>query len=320
MSKEIDGSKTVSLLREHDRILILTHKSPDGDTLGCASALSRVLLSWGKTVRVVNSDPIPAKYSFLLEDLPEEDFEPEYIVAVDVADTTLLGDPLSQYSDRIDLCIDHHVSNRKYAEYLHLNPNDGAACLTLYRLFRENGIEITKDMADALYTGLSTDTGCFRYTNANAEAYRAAADLIDCGADNGRINEIMFETKPASYYLLLQETLQGMRMYSDNRIAVMKVTQEMLERTGATEDQCDAICAISKTIEGVELGITMKEKKDGRYKFSLRTRNLLDASALAKLLGGGGHVRASGCDAGFEEEKALQILLDAAEKELEASV
>lgn len=309
MSEDVSIEQVYDLLRTHDRFLILTHKSPDGDTLGCASALTRALLAMGKQARFENSDVIPEKYLFLYDDIPVLDFEPQYIIAVDVADTNLLGDKLSVYADKVDLCIDHHVSNRRYAKYLHLNANDGAAALTLYRIFTTCGVEITRPMANDLYTGLSTDTGCFRYTNANAEAYRAAAGLIELGADNGKINELMFETKPLSYYKLVQETLKSMRMFCDSKVAVFKVTQDMLNRTGATEDQCDAICAMSRTIEGVEVGITMKQRKNGHYKFSLRTRDSLDASEICKLLGGGGHVRAAGCDAGDDEEESLQTML-----------
>lgn len=309
MSEDVSITQVYDLLRTHDNFLILTHKSPDGDTLGCASALTRALLSMGKKARFENSDVIPEKYAFLYDDIPVPEFEPEYIIAVDVADTKLLGDKLSVYADKVDLCIDHHISNRRYAKYLHLHAEDGAAALTLYRIFTTCGVEITPAMASDLYTGLSTDTGCFRYTNANAEAYRAAAGLIELGADNGKINELMFETKPLSYYKLVQETLGSMRMFCDSKVAVFKVTQEMLHRTGATEDQCDAICAMSRTIEGVEVGITMKQRKDGKYKFSLRTRDKLDASEICRLLGGGGHVRAAGCDAGPDEEESLQTML-----------
>lgn len=320
MSEDISIAEVAEELQNHDNFLILTHNSPDVDTLGCASALTRALQGMGKHARFVNSDEIPEKYAFLYRDIPVEEFEPEYIVAVDIADTTLLGDSLSVYADKVDLCIDHHVSNRRFAKKLHLNPNDGAASLTLYRIFTESGIPITEEMACDLYTGLTTDTGCFRYSNANADAYRAAAGLIECGADNGKINELMFETKPMSYYRLVQRTLSEMRMYCDSKVVVFKITQEMLRETGATEDQCDAICAMSRTIEGVEAGITMKQKTDGRYKFSLRTRESLDASEICRLLGGGGHVRAAGCDAGTEEEEALRTMLEFISGKLQVAI
>lgn len=309
---KIDSDRVAELLQEKDNILILTHKNPDGDTLGCGVALCRVLQGLGKNARVENSDIIPKRYSYLFEDLQVMDFEPEFIVAVDVADTKLLGERLEGlYSDRVDLCIDHHGSNREFAKELYLRSEDGAASLSLYRIIKKMGVPVTPQIATALYTGLSTDTGCFRYSNASSECYRVAAELIDSGADSARINVLMFETKPLSYFRLLTEVLAGMRTFCNGRVIVLKVTRDMFDRTGATPDQCDAIAAMSRQVEGALCGITMKEKQGGGYKLSLRTHEPLDAAQLCRLLGGGGHARAAGCDSGEDEEASLKILIEA---------
>ncbi len=309
---KIDSDRVAELLQEKDNILILTHKNPDGDTLGCGVALCRVLQGLGKNARVENSDIIPKRYSYLFEDLQVMDFEPEFIVAVDVADTKLLGERLEGlYSDRVDLCIDHHGSNREFAKELYLRSEDGAASLSLYRIIKKMGVPVTPQIATALYTGLSTDTGCFRYSNASSECYRVAAELIDSGADSASINVLMFETKPLSYFRLLTEVLAGMRTFCDGRVIVLKVTRDMFDRTGATPDQCDAIAAMSRQVEGALCGITMKEKQGGGYKLSLRTHEPLDAAQLCGLLGGGGHARAAGCDSGEDEEASLKILIEA---------
>ena len=309
---KIDSDRVAELLQEKDNILILTHKNPDGDTLGCGVALCRVLQGLGKNARVENSDIIPKRYSYLFEDLKVMDFEPEFIVAVDVADTKLLGERLEGlYSDRVDLCIDHHGSNREFAKELYLRSEDGAASLSLYRIIKKMGVPVTPQIATALYTGLSTDTGCFRYSNASSECDRVAAELIDSGADSARINVLMFETKPLSYFRLLTEVLAGMRTFCDGRVIVLKVTRDMFDRTGATPDQCDAIAAMSRQVEGAICGITMKEKQGGGYKLSLRTHEPLDAAQLCGLLGGGGHARAAGCDSGEDEEESLKVLIEA---------
>lgn len=314
---KIDSDRVAELLQEKDNILILTHKNPDGDTLGCGVALCRVLQGLGKNARVENSDIIPKRYSYLFEDLQVMDFEPEFIVAVDVADTKLLGERLEGlYSDRVDLCIDHHDSNREFAKELYLRSEDGAASLSLYRIIKKMGVPVTPQIATALYTGLSTDTGCFRYSNASSECYRVAAELIDSGADSARINVLMFETKPLSYFRLLTEVLADMRTFCDGRVIVLKVTRDMFDRTGATPDQCDAIAAMSRQVEGALCGITMKEKQGGGYKLSLRTHEPLDAAQLCGLLGGGGHARAAGCDSGEDEEESLMILIEAITKAL----
>jgi len=307
--REIDSARVGEQLRANDKILILTHKSPDGDTLGTGAALCRVLQQMGKQARVENSEPIPEKYRFLLEGLAQPDFDPEYIIAVDVADPKLLGDKLSVYADRVDLCIDHHPSNLYYAKEVFCRPEDGAAALTLYRILKEMGEPITPDIATDLYTGLSTDTGCFRYSNTSSEALRVAADLIDAGADNAGINVRMFETKSLAYFRLFQKVLAGLRLYCKGQVAVFKVTREMMEETGATEDMLDAIAPFSRQIAGVKAGVTMKQQADGRYKFSLRTHEPLDASAICQLIGGGGHARAAGSGIVEDEEEALSVIL-----------
>jgi len=314
----IDIKRVIELLNNAEDVLILTHKNPDGDTLGCGVALCRVLRAQGKRANVINGDVIPKRYDYLFEGLEPQDFEPRYIIAVDVADNKLLGDKLNSiYGDKVDLCIDHHGTNVEYAKELFLNSSDGAAALTLFRIFKEMGVNITPDIATALYTGLSTDTGCFRYSNASSESYRVGAELIDLGADNANINVLMFETKPMEYFKLLSETLNGMRTFCDGKVVVLKVTNEMFARTGATPDQCDAIAAMSRQVEGVLCGVTMKEKPNGGFKFSLRTHEPLDASKLCGAFGGGGHKRAAGCDApALEEEKILSQLISNIEKEL----
>lgn len=308
-------SRVGEVLRESEDVLILTHKNPDGDCLGTGAALCRYLLSLGKRATVVNDSPIPAKFDYLFEGLPQEDFEPVTIVAVDVADPKLLG-RYESLADRVDLCIDHHVSNKLYAKETHLCPDDGAAALSLYRIFKELGIPVDKAMADCLYTGLSTDTGCFRYSNANAEAYRAAADLIELGADNAVINTKMFETKPLSQFQVLSDAFAGLRLYCGGKVSVLKISQDMLSRRGADTDAFEFVTAMSRQVEGVLCGITMKQQEDGSYKISLRTHEPLDASALCGLLGGGGHQRAAGCNAGEDEEASLQVILKQIAQEL----
>ncbi len=313
----IDIDRTIECLKSAEDVLILTHKNPDGDTLGCASALCRALHSMGKRAKIINNDVIPAKYDFLFEGIEEQDFEPRYIIAVDVADSFLLGDKLEPiYKDKVDLCIDHHGSNKEFAKELYLMPEDGAASLTILRILKKMGIEITKEIADDLYTGLSTDTGCFRYANSRVEEYEAGAELIKCGADNAKINVLMFETKPMAYFELLSLVLSGMRTFCDGKVIVLKVTNEMFRKTGATQDQCDAIAALSRQVEGALCGITMKEKPAGGFKFSLRTHEPLDAAALCGAFGGGGHMRAAGCDAPDDGEGVLAEMIKLIEKEL----
>ena len=301
---KIDVKACAVLLKEHDNILILTHAQPDGDTLGSGFALLRALLKLGKTARVINDDEIPAKYSYLYEDLHCKPFQEEYIVAVDVATENLLGNLQNKYSGRVDLCIDHHLTNTEYAGSLLLR-DAPAACEIIYDVINELGVPIDEKIANCLYTGISTDTGCFRYASTTAHSYRIAAKLIDAGANNGLINRKMFETKSKTYVNLERLALNGLQLFCQDRVAVITVTQEMYAKTGSNEQETEALAPLTRQIEGVEIGITIREKKDKTCKASLRTYESVNAADLAKYFGGGGHAQAAACrfDCSVEEAK-----------------
>ena len=307
---KINVEKCAKILKDKDNILILTHANPDGDTLGCGFGLCRALLKMGKKARVICADTIPAKYGYLYEDMDMPEFEEDYIVAVDVATENLLGSLADVYSGKIDLCIDHHGTNTEYATYLLLNADAAAAAETVFKVIKALHVKMDKHIADCLYTGLSTDTGCFRYSSATSNTYRAAAELIDCGASNGLINRIMFETKTKTYAALERLAIEGMRFYEDDRICVITVTQKMYELSGSNEQETEAIAPLTRQTEGVEIGLTIREKPDGKCKCSIRTYESVDASKLAAFFGGGGHKQAAACKFDCSYEEATKLLLE----------
>jgi len=307
---KINVEKCAGILRGQDNVLILTHAHPDGDTLGCGFALCRALLKMGKKARVICADVIPAKYDYLYRDLQMPDFAPEYVVAVDVATETLLGSLADQYAGKIDLCIDHHGSNTEYARYLLLNADAAAAAETVFKVIRALGVKIDSHIADCLYTGLTTDTGCFRYASTTSNTYRAAAELIDLGANNGMINRWMFETKTKTYAALERLAIENMRFYESGRVCVITVTQDMYKASGSGEEETEALPPLTRQTEGVEIGLTVREKADGRCKCSIRTYESVDASALAACFGGGGHKQAAACNFDCGVDEAVKQLLE----------
>lgn len=302
----IDVKQCAAILKEKDNILILTHANPDGDTLGSGFALCRALMKIGKICAVENADTIPKKYNYLYEDIAPIKFDPDYVVAVDVATSKLLGNLDGKY--HIDMCIDHHSTNDEYADNLLLE-DVPAACRVIFEVVRELGVDIDKNIANCLYTGLTTDTGCFRYASTTADTYRAAAELIDFGAENGKINRIMFETKSKTYARLERLALDSMRFYENERVAVITVTQEMYRLTGSNEQETEAIAPLTRQIEGVEIGITIREKEDGTCKASIRTFESVNAAQLAKSFGGGGHSQAAACKFDCSVKEARERLI-----------
>lgn len=298
----IDVKQCAELLAQQDNILILTHAHPDGDTLGCGFALCRALMKMGKICGVENADEIPTKYDYLYEDIAPIKFKPDYVVAVDVATPNLLGELDGKY--HIDMCIDHHSTNTEYADNLLLEDLP-AACQLMLEVIKALDVELDEKIADCIYTGLTTDTGCFRYASTTAETYRAAAEMIELGADNGKINRTMFETKTKTYARLERLALDSMRFYEDERVAIITITQEMYKLTGSNEQETEAIAPLTRQIEGVEVGITIREKADGTCKASIRTFESVNAAQLAKSFGGGGHNQAAACrfDCGVKEAR-----------------
>ena len=300
-----DLQRAAELLRAWDKILILSHRSPDGDTLGCASALSRALIALGKSVQFRCADEIPQKFSYMFAGISFGDFEPEKIVTVDVADKALLG-ALEPLGDRVDLAIDHHAIHRPFAKEIWVEADAAAACQLITRLIPALGATITPAIADCLYTGISTDTGCFKYPNATAETYRIAADLIERGARAADINRVMFDTKSRAVIELMKRVYSDMEFFHNGRCAVLCLTNALIAETGVREDELDGTAAIVRQVEGVQFGLTIRERGENEYKISLRAAEPANAAEVCQKFGGGGHKGAAGCTiyAPLEEVKA----------------
>ena len=317
----IDMHETAQLLENSNNILLLCHSHPDGDTLGSATALAHALSAMGKKVRVECSDPIPNDFSFMFEGLENPEFEPELIAAVDVADIKLLGrESEGRYQGRIDLCIDHHASNMLYADKVYLEPDSASTAEVMYLLLRTMNAQITPVMASCLFTGASTDTGCFRSSNTTVRTFEIAAELAKLGADTYNIIQVFFETKTKTYAALERLALDSMRFYFSDKCAVICVTQDMYAKSGSSESEVDRLSNLTRQVEGVLVGATVRELKDGNFKASVRTHGDIDASAICKRLGGGGHMGAAGCTLYGTKQQAINSLLKEVQAELDAFV
>ncbi|MDP4120268.1 MAG: bifunctional oligoribonuclease/PAP phosphatase NrnA [Bacillota bacterium] len=304
----INRSKAVDLLRNNNNFSILTHKSPDGDTLGSAYALCHILQDIGKNARVLVCGEMPKRYDYLRENIIENDFLEEYIVSVDIAADSLLGQ-LESYIGKINLCIDHHPSNTLTADNILIEGDSAATAEIIYELAKLLGVKITKDIAKCIFTGVTTDTGCFRFANTTAKTHRVAADMIDAGCDGTYINRVMFDTKSRSRLEIERMARETMKFFVDGQCAVIYTTLEMIEKANAIDDDMEGISSIPRQVEGVSVGITMREQEDGSYKVSVRTSDGVNASQICQKFDGGGHQGAAGCtvEGGLEEARAKLV-------------
>ncbi len=312
----INLQTAINRLKEKDNIVILLHQFPDGDTIGCGYSLYFALKKLGKKARVECCDVIGERYSFITKDVEFEDFAPDFVVAVDVADVKLLGKKSEEYS-KIDLCIDHHGSNCGYATETYVDADSAAACEILYEVV--NGLvgDVDLNSATALYTGISTDTGCFKFTNTTAKTHRIAADLMDKGVDFGEINRIMFETNSKARIEVETKALNTLKYACGGKVAIMTITKEMRKTSGAQDSELEGITGLPRTIEGVVLGLTIRERDNTDIcKVSARSHAPIDASKFCANFGGGGHARAGGCEIELPVDKTFEKLVEVAEKML----
>ena len=309
----ISLTKAANRLLENDNILILCHRYPDGDTIGSAFALCRALRSKGKKANVICGDIMPPKYRYMFDDIEPQDMRERFIVAVDVATPELLGVLEKDYGKRVDLCIDHHGTNTGYAKETYVDKTASAAGEIVFRMLPILGVELTEKIAVSLYTAISTDTGCFRYSNVTAKTHRIAAKLIETGINAYRVNQAMFETKSHARIKLERGLMESLTMKMGGRVAIITLTEKMVNDAKACESDIEGLSAIPRKIEGVEAGFMLREVKDG-VKISARTVPGIDASAICEQLGGGGHPAAAGGFVRGSVEEAFDAVLEAAEK------
>ena len=309
----MDVLRVRDFLISNDNFLILTHKSPDGDTLGSGYALCYALRGLNKKANVVCSDEIPQRYSYFTNSYAPQDFEVKTVVAVDVADPVLLG----KYSDMaVDFCIDHHKSNKFFAKDTFVNAEAAATAEIIADLLILLESDITPLIADCVYTGLCTDTGCFRYSNVTSHTLLTASAMLLNGADAYNINRIMFETKTRARVEVEKDVYKNMQFFEDGKISLITLPRALLEKTGASEDELEGVSAMGRQIQGVEIALTLREKEDGSVKVSVRTGESVDASEICKNFGGGGHARAAGCTLSVSLENACEQLVETAKKYL----
>ena len=202
---------------------------------------------------------------------------------------------MDKYKGKIDLCIDHHSSNKHYAKDWYVRNDNAAAAEIMENVCAGlSGVKLTKLIADCIYTGVSTDTGCFRYSNTTAHSHAVAGRMIAAGCDFKMINRVMFEIKSQSRIAMEKEVLATMEYHFNKKVALVYITRDMMERTGALDSELEEIASMPRQIEGVLVGATLRQRDDG-YKISLRSGEEIDSAAICGKLGGGGHRCAAGC-------------------------
>ena len=283
-------------LQERDDFLILTHRRPDGDATGCAIALCLGLRSIGKTAWIWENPQFTPRYASRLAGLTTGTVsETATIISVDMATESLLPLNGAQFAGKCLLSLDHHPSNTGYAAESLVQTECGGCGELIWDLLLELGVEITKEMAEAVYIAVSTDTGCFRFANTTARTFRTAAAAVEYGANIAPINRELFEIKSKGRLRLEARIMAGMEFYADGKVAIACLPQTWVEELEVTEDDLDSISGFPRSIDGVCVGVMIRDSEPGRAKMSVRTAAGYNASVFCGKLGGGGHAAAAGC-------------------------
>ena len=302
-------------LQSHDNFCILTHARPDGDTIGSAAALCVGLQQMGKTAHILdNAQASPFLKRCLLGLTVDAPAENDTLISVDVASPHLLPEDHKQYLGRIALRIDHHATSTSFSDLELVDAASAATGEIIYELLMDCGVEMTKEIAWRLYIAISTDTGCFRYSNTTAHTYRVAAACAETGADLYPITQELFDTTSISELKLQNWIVEHATFFCDGKGAVCGIPAAMEDNV--SKEDLEGISGFLRSIEGVQISATLREIEGG-CKVSVRAVPGLDAGAVCTRFGGGGHRGAGGANLALPMDSAIKVVAAALKSALE---
>ena len=324
---EADLAAVAEALRSNDRFIVTTHENPDGDALGSLLAMTFALRELGKDadMYLFGEVPIPNEYEFMdfagIVRGPNPDSSDRVVVALDCANERRLG-PESALLDKAQLVvdIDHHHDNTRFGKVNLIVGHASSTGEILADVFRELGVSLTPEIAEALYIAVVTDTGRFQYANTTAKALRLAAELVEAGADVHRVFQGVYENVAFAKLKLVARALENAEVFEGGRVVVSHLEREDFEHAGAEEPYSEGIIDYLRAVEGTELAALIREPPTANgptHRISLRTTEAdLDVSAIARKSGGGGHRQA----AGFSSEASIEEITEFIRREFLAQV
>ncbi len=311
----MNRAETADFLHRNDNYVILTHRRPDGDTIGSSAALCRILRKLGKTAHVLHNAEVSDRFAWLHEGLTtEKPGENDILITTDVASPQMLPKRFEQYLGRIALRIDHHGSATSFTGQELVDAGSASCAEIIFDLMEYLWVEMDSDIADAIYVGTSTDTGCFRYANTTAHTFLTAAACTAAGARTFQLNQELFETNTLGRLQIQAWIVENMKVFEAGRMALVAIPKSVEENIGVTEDDMDNISSFPRTISGVKMAATLRETRDGDVKLSVRAVPGWDATRITEPFGGGGHKGAAGATLHMSLEDATIAVEEAMKK------
>ena len=310
----------VEAIRISHSFLLTTHEGPDGDAVGSSLALASILRKIGKDVVVHYRDPLPELYRFLpgsdtvLAHIPDRDFDVVFVL--DIGELRRAGDEFCSFSHKGTIInLDHHLACENFGTHNLVDPSAAATGVLVYRIAHALGYHFDAETALCLYVSIITDTGSFRYSNANREAFTIAGEMIECGVNAWDVAEQLYENQSRKRLELLARCLPTLEIIKGGLAASVTVTLDMYADTGADAELTDGFVNYPRSIKGVEVAIFFRQLAENRVKVGFRSKGKVNVAVFSAALGGGGHHNAAGCtvDGMLDEVKAtVYALVDAA--------
>ncbi|MCQ2547854.1 MAG: bifunctional oligoribonuclease/PAP phosphatase NrnA [Clostridia bacterium] len=302
-------------------MLLYPHVNPDGDALGSCIALERALRQLGKEAYVLVEGKLPNNLQFLDDGYITEDQNilenPDISIAVDCSQDSRIKGRLDKFKEaKNSICIDHHENDIPLCQYNYIDSSEAACSQIMYKLLLEmqnqSDLEFDKEMCNALYTGILTDTGCFKNSNSSFDSFNISAELVKLGANTYEVAQEVYEKEPIGKIELEAKILETLKSVKDGKILIAYASQKMLEETNTEMDMADSVVTTLRSIEGTEVSVLLKEYGPEEIKVSMRSKSYVDLVPFAKAHGGGGHTRASG----YTIEKSLKDAILEIEREI----
>lgn len=296
------------LLLQQDRIMLVTHRDPDGDTSCSAAALCSALRRLGKEAWVCRNGGYTRTVLPYIEDyIAPEDASPACFVTVDIAAERMFPAP---FEGPVLLNVDHHASNTHYAANELVRGEKSSCGEIVLELIKALCGSVTEEEATLLYIAVTTDTGCFQYANTSSATLSAASELLRLGARQHEVSVNFFRRVSIPRLLLEGMVYSNLRFYHEGKLVIALITQEMIRRSGATKDDFDDLANLAGRAEGNRMNITIREQEDGTSRVSVRSVPGVSSCAVCTAFGGGGHELAAGCNIACPPEKAIELLLE----------
>ena len=302
---DISINELAEKLREYDEYRIVYHIRPDGDCIGSAFALCLALQAIGKKCDVAGQDAIPRVHHVLTDKVKQDELTSPVYIAVDSASLYRVG---SYGENHFTFCIDHHANTFNEADFRYVEKDCGACSEIILKLIKAMGVEITKQIADFLYTALVTDTLCFRTSDTSVQSFETAVELAKYGADIYTIGRRNMFIKSKGRLEIERILRDSFHFTCDNKILTGVIMLSDLEKAGVLDSDLEGINSMVEQVEGVRIGVTIRELPDGRMRCSTRTNGNISSNEICRAHGGGGHFHAACCELDTDAVSAREII------------